>query len=132
VNLADVVEDSRGTVLDDGALAPGVSQFLDDVDDFVSDAVPLVVVDDGAGAEIVGRVPVPVTTRPMRSVTDDCAAGVVSDSTSSAVCAWPLSLRRTPAVLSSMSGCRHGPDDLVLTKASRCTCRVTAEDPRRR
>jgi hypothetical protein len=35
-------------------------------------------------------------------------------------------LRRTPAVLLSMSGWRHGPEDRVLPKASRWTSRVTA------
>src|SRR3954469_6152683 len=55
VNLADVVEDSRCAVLDDGVGTPRVPQLFDDVDGLVGNAVSLVVVDNTAGAEVVGR-----------------------------------------------------------------------------
>lgn len=52
-NAADIVEDARGTVLDDGLLTPAVPQLGHHVDRLLGDAVALVVVDHTAGAEVV-------------------------------------------------------------------------------
>jgi hypothetical protein len=54
-NGADVVEDSRGAVLDDGLGSPPVPELGHHLDRLLGDAVALLMVDDAAGAEVVGR-----------------------------------------------------------------------------
>ena len=63
VNPVDVVEDACGAVLDDGVAVPRVPQFLDDVDRFVCDAVPLVVVDDARALKLSAAARAKLVTR---------------------------------------------------------------------